>query len=131
MFLKNPYPYPEFTTKDLDTHHKNHKKNDNRDKNLMYLANGKYCTRSDHRFIDNIKKIAVYTPEKASYYSYNDIEMLCKRVKLSILELIDILKDDTTCHIKDGEWTVYKVNEYYVGVQKYKKKTRNKKNKKS
>ena len=46
------------------------------------------------------------------------------RVDIDILELIDILKDKDTPSIKDGEWTTYKVYEYYIGIQKFKRKPR-------
>ena len=89
----------------------------------MWLANGKDGTRADHQFINTIKKIAVYNESNANYHTYKDIERLCKRIDTDILELIDILKDKDTVKIKDGAWTTYKVNDFYVGIQFF---TRNK-----
>ena len=110
----------------LDTHHKDHNRHNNYYKNLMWLANGKDGTRADHQFINTIKKIAVYNENNATYHTYRDIERLCRRIDTDILELIDILKDKDTVKIKDGAWTTYKVNDFYVGIQFFTRKDKKK-----
>ena len=90
----------------------------------MWLSNGKKGSRPDHGFINTIKRIAVYDESTATYHRYRDIERLCGNIDIDILELIDILKDKNTPSIKDGEWTTYKVYEYYIGIQKFTRKPR-------
>lgn len=126
MFLEyNPYTEKyNYTIEQLDTHHKDHNPQNNYYKNLMWLSNGKKGSRPDHGFINTIKRIAVYDESTATYHRYRDIERFCKKIDTDILELIDILKDNTTPHIKGGEWDTYKVNDYYVGIQKFKRKPR-------
>lgn len=132
MFCKNPYEGKyDYSLECLDSHHKNHDRQNNHEKNLMLLANGKNGTRADHYFVNSIKRIAIYNEETCKYHSYKDIERLCKRVDLDILELIDVLKDKDTPSITDGEWITYRVNEWYVGVQFYKKKKKKNKKKQS
>ena len=126
MFVEyNPYKGRyDYSIEYLDIHHKDHNRQNNYYKNLMWLANGKDGTRADHQFINIIKKIAVYNESNANYHTYKDIERLCKRIDTDILELIDILKDKDTVKIKDGAWTTYKVNDYYVGIQFFTRKDR-------
>lgn len=123
MFVEyNPYTEKyDYTLDQLAAHHKDHNRQNNYFKNLMWLANGKRGSRSDHSFVDSIKNIAIYDEKTAIYHTYKDIERLCKRIDIDILELIDILKDTDTPHIKDGKWETYKVNDYYVGLEKYKR----------
>lgn len=124
MFVEyNPYQGKyDYSIEYMDTHHKDHNRQNNYFKNLMWLSNGKAGTRSDHQFVNDIKKIAVYNEKDTTYHTYRDIERLCKRIHTDILELIDILKDKDTPMIKDGNWNTYKVNNSYVGVQYYKHK---------
>ena len=124
MFVEyNPYQGRyDYSMECLDTHHKDHDRQNNYFKDLMWLANGKYGTRADHQFINTIKRIAVYNEQNDTYHTYRDIERLCKRIDTDILELIDILKDKDTVKIKDGKWTTYKVNDWYIGVQYFKRK---------
>ena len=126
MFLEyNPYTEKyNYTIEQLDTHHKDHNPQNNYYKNLMWLSNGKKGSRPDHGFINTIKRIAVYDESTATYHRYRDIERLCGNIDIDILELIDILKDKNTPSIKDGEWTTYKVYEYYIGIQKFTRKPR-------
>lgn len=121
MFVDyNPYTEKyNYTIEQLDTHHKDHNRQNNYYKNLMWLANGKGGSRADHYFINQIKKIAIYDTEKVQYHTFKDIERLCSRIDLDILELIDILKDENTPNIKNGEWDTYKVNDFYIGLQYY------------
>lgn len=129
MFVEyNPYEGKyNYSIEYLDIHHKDHNRQNNYFKNLMWLANGKDGTRADHQFINTIKKIAVYNEQNATYHTYRDIERLCRRIDTDILELIDILKDKDTPKIKDGAWTTYKVNDWYIGVQYFKRKDKDKK----
>lgn len=126
MFVEyDPYKgIYDYSIKYLDIHHKDHNRQNNYFKNLMWLANGKDGTRADHQFINTIQKIAIYNQENAKYHTFKDIEKLCKRIDTDILELIDILKDKDTPSIKDGYWITYKVNHCYIGVQYFKRKER-------
>lgn len=126
LFNDNPYEEQgySYSIDDLDSHHKNHNRQDNRDTNLMWLASGKNDTRPDHGFINKIKKIALYDPNTAKYHTFRDVERLCKRINVDILELIDILKDSKTPQIKDGDWTTYQVYDYFIGVQRFKRTDR-------
>lgn len=124
MFVENN-PYKgryDYSIENLDVHHKDHDRQNNYFKNLMWLSNGKNGTRPDHQFINTIKNISLYDEAHANYHTYKDIEKLCKRVDIDILELIDTLKDNTTPRIKDGTWTTYKVNDCYIGVRYYRDK---------
>ena len=123
MFVEyNPYKGRyDYSIEYLDIHHKDHNRQNNYFKNLMWLANGKDGTRADHQFINTIKRIAVYDEQNATYHTYRDIERLCRRIDTDILELIDILKDKDTPKIKNGAWTTYKVNGYYIGIQYFKR----------
>lgn len=126
LFVKyNPYENRyDYSMENLDTHHKDHNRHNNYFKNLMWLANGKDGTRADHQFVNTIKKIALYNGNSGKYHTFKDIERLCIRIDTDILELIDILKDKDTIKIKDGKWTTYKVNDYYVGIQFFARKDR-------
>lgn len=120
LFNYNPYEEKyDYSINDLESHHKDHNRQNNKDINLMWLASGRNGTRKDHDFINMIKKIALYNPDSAKYHTYKDIERLCKRIDVDILELIDILKDAKTPQIKDDKWTTYQVFDYFIGVQFY------------
>jgi hypothetical protein len=110
----------------LDAHHKDHNRKNNYCKNIMWLSSGRDGTRSDHKFINDIKKIAIVNGNRKRH-TYKDIERLCKRLDLNILELIDILKDEETYSEpytdKDGDWTVYDVNGTNIAVQRYNHRT--------
>lgn len=123
MFVTyNPYEGRyDYSIENLDVHHKDHNRQNNYFKNLMWLSNGKNGTRADHQFINTIKKISLYDEKNGTYHTYKDIERLCKRIDIDILELIDTLKDKDTPQIKDGSWTTYKVNNNYIGLQFFKK----------
>lgn len=122
LFCENPYKNEyHYPIEYLDAHHKDHNRQNNHFKNIMWLSNGKVPeTRQDHSFINKIKKIAIYNPQTTKYATYRDIERLCERINVNILELIDILKDQTTTRINDDCWTTYKVYDYYIGLQFYK-----------
>lgn len=124
MFVEsNPYKGRyNYSIENLDAHHKDHNRQNNYFLNLMWLANGKNGTRPDHQFVNTIYRIAIYDELHANYHTYKDIEKLCKRIEIDILELIDTLKDGSTPRIKDGAWTTYKVNDKYIGVKYYKDK---------
>lgn len=110
----------------LDAHHKDHNRKNNYYKNIMWLSSGRDGTRSDHKFINDIKKISIVN-DNGKRCTYKDIERLCKRLDISILELIDILKDEETYREeytdKDGNWTVYDVNGTNIAVQRYEHRT--------
>src|SRR5574344_421184 len=117
MFVENN-PYKgryDYSIENLDVHHKDHNRQNNYFKNLMWLSHGKNGTRPDHQFVTTIYKISLYDEPQATYHTSRDIEKLCKRAEIDILELIDTLKDNSTPRIKDGTWTTYKVNDCYIG----------------
>jgi hypothetical protein len=114
MYIVNPYPC-EYSIDDLEVHHKDSNRQNNYCKNLMYLCKQAH-NRTDHDFIHTIKKVAIYNEDRASYYSYRDIEMLIKRLKVNILEFIDTIRYSDT-YIRDGKWNTYKVNDSFVGIQ--------------
>lgn len=120
--VHNPYPKMEYSIEDLQVHHKDKNRINNYYKNLMWLCKSKNGRR-DHDFVHSMKKIAIYNEDTAQYHTYKDIDMLLKRIGVDILELIDTLKY-SDIKIKDGKWTVYNVNDYYVGVQYHKGKHR-------
>ena len=117
----------------LDAHHKDHNRKNNYYKNIMWLSSGRDGTRSDHKFINDIKKIAIVN-NNGKRCTYKDIERLCKRLDLNILELIDILKDEDTYREeytdKDGDWIVYDVNSTNIAIQRYERRTSKRCNKK-
>lgn len=117
----------------LDAHHKDHNRKNNYYKNIMWLSSGRDGTRSDHKFVNDIKKIAIIN-DNGKRCTYKDIERLCKRLDISILELIDILKDEETYGEeytdKDGDWIVYDVNGTNIAVQRYERRTSKRCNKK-
>lgn len=120
MYTVNPYPEAEYTIEDLHAHHKDHNKQNNYYKNLMWLCKSKN-NRTDHDFIHNIKKISLYNQEQCIFHAYNDIELLMKRLDVDVLELIDSLKfNDKLFKSQDGKWDIYQVNNQFVGVQFYK-----------
>lgn len=121
LFNYNPYEQYNYSIDDLESHHKDHNRQNNRDTNLMWLASGKNNTRPDHSFVNKLKKIALYDSNTAKYHTFRDIERLCKRINVDILELIDVLKDQKTPRIKDNEWTTYQVYDYFIGVQRFKR----------
>ena len=128
MFCENPYEKEyEYQAEQLDAHHKNHIRIDNYFENLMILSNGKGGSRADHAKVNSIKKIAIYDTEKGKYNTYRDMEFLCRKLNLSILDLIDKLREPEL--FKDGLWSIYEVAGETIGVQYYKRKRKTKKNK--
>mgnify|MGYP001851659796 CR=1 FL=1 len=120
IYVNNPYPIKDYSIKDLEVHHKDKSRTNNYFKNLMWLCKNKNG-RTDHDFIHSIKKIALYNNEKATYHTYKDIDLLLNRLDIDVLEFIDTIKYSKT-YIKDGKWTTYNVNDYYVGIQYVKNK---------
>lgn len=122
----NPYKEKyDYLLDDLDVHHKDHNRQNNYFKNVMWLANGKRKNvRADHQFINTVKRIALYSEQTGKYRTYKDIEMLCKRIDMSIIELIDMLKDSNTVRFRDDGMTVYRINDYFVGVEFFNRKTK-------
>ena len=127
LYCDNPYPPKEYALSDLQGHHKNKDKKDNYYKNLMWACKNKNG-RTDHDFLDSIKKIAYYNQENASFYTYKDIELLCKRLKVNHMELIDSIKYNDKL-FQEGKWEIYNVNGHFIGLQFYKEDKKKKKNK--
>lgn len=84
----------------------------------MYLCRNKNG-RADHAFIHSIKKASIYNHEKGKFHTYKDIEMLLKRLNMDVLEFIDTLKY-TEKLFSEGNWDIYTVNGYTLGIQFYK-----------
>lgn len=121
LYVDSQYP-SNYTFNDLDAHHKDKNKTNNYYKNLMWLCVGKNG-RKDHKFIDSIKKIALYNQETTKFHTYKDIELLCKRLNVDILELIDSIKfNNKLFKSQDGKWDVYHVNGHFIGIQFMKRK---------
>ncbi|MSS63711.1 hypothetical protein [Velocimicrobium porci] len=59
--------------------------------------------------------------EKTTYILMEKAKECSAMVVKAFAELIDILKDKNTPKIKDGAWTIYKVNGYYIGIQYFKR----------
>lgn len=116
LYVHNSYP-ATYRIQDLDVHHKNHTRTDNYYKNLMWLS------RKDHRYLDTIKKISIYSEEHCTFRTYKDIELLAKRIDIDILELIDSLRyGDRLFKSQDGKWDVYQVNGYFLGIHFYRRR---------
>lgn len=124
MYCKNPYPREEFDITDLQVHHKDGIRTNNYYKDLMWLCKTKNG-RTDHDFIQSIKKIAVYNEDKGTFYTYKDIELLLKRVGMNVLEFIDTIKYNKKLFTQDGKWDIYRVNDYFVGIQFMKRQKKN------
>ena len=124
MYCDNPYPKDKFNNKDLQGHHKDGNRTNNYFKNLMLLCKNKYG-RTDHDFIQSIKKIAVYNDDKGTFYTYKDIELLLRRVEMNVLEFIDTIKYNKKLFTQDGKWDIYRVNNYFIGIQFAKRQKKN------
>lgn len=116
LYVSSQYP-SEYKIADMQTHHKDHNHANNYFQNLMWL------TTKDHAFVDTIKQIAVYNPDRDRFYTYSDIELLAKRAGVNVLELIDILRYNDKLNTVKG-LDIYKVNDLYVGVKYYKSNRR-------
>lgn len=123
LFVTNPYPECEYSISDLQVHHKNRVRTDNYYKNLMWLCKNKNG-RKDHDFMHSVKKVSIYNKETGQFRTYNDIDRLLKKIDVNIMEFIDTVKDDEL-HLKsgDGKWNVYYINNHFVGIQFYIKKS--------
>ena len=118
LYIDHDYP-AEYTIKDLQTHHKDKDRKNNYYKNLMYLC-AKKNGRHDHEFIHGIKKVAYYNKDKDSFYTYRDIELLIKRLDVTILEFIDAIKyNNRLFKSQNGKWDVYFINGHFIGIQFY------------
>lgn len=121
IYVNSQYP-KEYTLDDLHSHHKDKNRKNNYYKNLMWLCKTKNG-RTDHDFIDSIKKISFYNQNTTHFHTYKDIELLCKRLDTDIMELIDSIKfNDKLFQSQDGKWEVYQVNDAFIGVQFYKRR---------
>lgn len=118
VFVKSNYP-AEYNIKDLQVHHKDKDRKNNYYKNLMYLCARKNG-RNDHEFIHTLKKVAYYNKDKDSFYTYRDMDLLLKRLDVSILEFIDSIKyTDKLFTSQNGKWDVYFINGHFIGIQFY------------
>lgn len=130
LYVNSQYPDEYSIDTDLQVHHKDKNPQNNYYKNLMYLSKNKNG-RNDHDFIDSIKKIAVLNKQTGRPYAYKDIERLCYRLDIFILELIDALKmDRNPLKSADGKWNIYPIGGELVGVQYLPHPSRRKRKKK-
>lgn len=110
-YVHNGYPEVDYSIDDLHVHHKNGVKSDNYYRNLIWLSN------DDHAFVHS-HKLATYNINNNRITRCNDIERLANKVKMSVIDLIDTLRDDDPIlQSPDGQWDIYLIGSHHVAVQ--------------
>lgn len=110
-YVRNGYPKVDYNIDDLHVHHKDGRRTNNYYKNLIWLSD------DDHAFVHS-HKLATYNINNNRITRCNDIDRLANKVKMSVIDLIDTLRDDDPIlQSPDGLWDIYLIGNHHVAVQ--------------